>query len=135
MSGITLKDFALELGRTDVKMVIEEAKGMGLSLKANSKLDAETAGKLYEFITNKNAPRAPKAPPKSAAPKAPPKKESAKEVQESKPAKEPASKDVLQKPQVQKKRSIEIVSTGEKPKPAPKKESALKTPLKKWRQG
>ncbi|BCZ18811.1 hypothetical protein NHP190012_04530 [Helicobacter sp. NHP19-012] len=101
MSDITLKDFALELGRTDVKMVIEEAKEMGLSLKANSKLDAETAGKLYDFITNKNAPRAPKAPPKATAPKAPPKKEPA-EVQENKQVKEPAPKAAPKSPKCKK---------------------------------
>ncbi|CRF45541.1 translation initiation factor IF-2 [Helicobacter heilmannii] len=118
MSDITLKDFALELGRTDVKMVIEEAKEMGLSLKTNSKLDAETAGKLYDFITNKNAPRAPKVAPKQEAAK-----------EENTPKKEPA-KATPKKPQVQKKRSIEIVSTGEKPKPTPRSATPKATPKK-----
>ncbi|CRI33677.1 translation initiation factor IF-2 [Helicobacter heilmannii] len=118
MSDITLKDFALELGRTDVKMVIEEAKEMGLSLKTNSKLDAETAGKLYDFITNKNAPRAPKVAPKQEAAK-----------EENTPKKEPA-KAAPKKPQVQKKRSIEIVSTGEKPKPTPRSATPKDAPKK-----
>ncbi|WP_104691026.1 translation initiation factor IF-2 [Helicobacter heilmannii] len=118
MSDITLKDFALELGRTDVKMVIEEAKEMGLSLKTNSKLDAETAGKLYDFITNKNAPRAPKVAPKQEAAK-----------EENTPKKEPA-KAAPKKPQVQKKRSIEIVSTGEKPKPTPRSATPKAAPKK-----
>ncbi|CRF51275.1 Translation initiation factor 2 [Helicobacter heilmannii] len=118
MSDITLKDFALELGRTDVKMVIEEAKEMGLSLKTNSKLDAETAGKLYDFITNKNTPRAPKVAPKQEAAK-----------EENTPKKEPA-KAAPKKPQVQKKRSIEIVSTGEKPKPTPRSATPKDAPKK-----
>ncbi|BDQ29170.1 hypothetical protein ASB7_10070 [Helicobacter ailurogastricus] len=108
MSGIPLKDLALELGRTDVKMVIEEAKELlGLSLKPNSKLDEETASKLYDLITSKNTPPTPKAPTKKEpAPKA-------QEIQENPSAPKLETKQPQTAP---KKRSIEIVSTGEKPK-------------------
>ncbi|WP_104749571.1 translation initiation factor IF-2 [Helicobacter cynogastricus] len=113
--SIPLKDFVLELGRTDMKMVIEEAKEIGLTLKTNSSLDEETAAKLYDFITNKRNARAPKKA--SSTPKKPPtpKAQTASKKEESTPS--------LQVPPVKRsttrKRSIEIVSTGTTP-PKPK---------------
>uniref|UniRef100_UPI0013CDE329 hypothetical protein n=1 Tax=Helicobacter vulpis TaxID=2316076 RepID=UPI0013CDE329 len=68
MSGIALKDFVLELGRTDVKIVIKEAKEIGLDLKPTSSLDEETAVRLYDFITNKLNARMPKRTKKPPAP-------------------------------------------------------------------
>ncbi|WP_163532279.1 translation initiation factor IF-2 [Helicobacter suis] len=117
MSEITLKEFALELGRTDTKAVIEEAKEMGLNLKANSKLNEEEALKLYDFIVNKNAPRVSKAPTKKeeSADKKPKAKAKIKEKEQ--PSKVSSTKPDPATPV--KKRSIEIVSLEEKEKKSP----------------
>ncbi|WP_163555941.1 translation initiation factor IF-2 [Helicobacter suis] len=117
MSEITLKEFALELGRTDTKAVIEEAKEMGLNLKANSKLNEEEALKLYDFIVNKNAPRVSKAPTKKeeSADKKPKAKAKIKEKEQ--PSKLSSTKPDPATPV--KKRSIEIVSLEEKEKKSP----------------
>ncbi|WP_163564896.1 translation initiation factor IF-2 [Helicobacter suis] len=126
MSEITLKEFALELGRTDTKAVIEEAKQMGLNLKANSKLDTEMAGKLYDFIINKNAPRVSKAPTKQeeSADQKPKAKTKTKEIKE-----QPSKVSTKPTPVAPvKKRSIEIVSVEEKEKKPP--QAAKSTPSK-----
>ncbi len=130
MSGIALKDFVLELGRTDVKMVIEEAKEIGLNLKTTSSLDEETAAKLYDFITNKVNARMPKStskvPPTSKAKaQTDPQPEMAPPTPQEESVVSPVPKTPRRAPR---KRSIEIVSTGQSapkpptpqpPKPAP----------------
>lgn len=55
MSGmVDLKEFLAELGKTqkELKNVIEQAKGIGLELKINSKMTPEQAGKLYKYIVD-----------------------------------------------------------------------------------
>ncbi|WP_233704512.1 hypothetical protein [Helicobacter felis] len=115
MSGIPLKDFVLELGRTDVKIVIEAAKEIGITLKANSSLDEETAAKLYDFIKNKRNVRAPKiASPAPQKPQTPKTQSAPKEEDTPPPQVAPVKRSA------HRKRSIEIVSTGTTPPPAPK---------------
>ncbi len=136
MSEVTLKEFSLELGWRDTKKVVEAAKELGLNLKANSKLDEDTAGVLYNFIINKVKPAT--KPPKSKESKSketpkkdtPPAKspEPQTESQKSTPTDCPAPSTPT-KPVV-KKRSIEIVSTGEKETPKPKKPETPKAPPK-----
>ncbi len=132
----TLKDFTLELGLKDTKKVIEAGKEIGLNLKSNSKLDPETAHTLYEYIINKVKPAT--KPPKSKESKSketpkkdtPPAKsqEPQAEPQKSTPTDCPAP-SMPTKPVV-KKCNIEIISTGEKEAPKPKKPETPKAPPK-----